>query len=100
MTATGEWVLVENPAYAGMSPRPMIATCHDGSPFVTIRCRCGSEFHQHESRVAHVPADAEIASRCFGCGELLVFPPGWFAAVFDQLRSEGWTAEGHNDRTT
>jgi ribosomal protein S27E len=68
----------------------MVAECHDRTPFLTIRCRCGYELHQHESRVAAIPDDAEIASRCLGCGELLVFPPGYFKEAFAELRREGW----------
>jgi ribosomal protein S27E len=85
-----EWVILENPAFAGRKPTILQAACHDRSPFVTIRCRCGYELHQHESRVAMAPAGAEIAMRCLGCGELLLFPPGFFAGAFATLRQEGW----------
>ena len=88
----GGFVLVANPSYAGKTPTPMKAVCHDGSPFVTIQCSCGYQLHQHESRVAEIPPDAEIASRCLGCGELLVFPPGFFAEAFKKMRDEGWLA--------
>jgi hypothetical protein len=27
-----QWVLVPNPNYAGKTPRPLQAACHDGSP--------------------------------------------------------------------
>jgi len=87
-----QWLLVPNPGYAGKTPRSLEAVCHDGTPFVTIRCRCGYELHQHESRTAKIPDDAVVASRCLGCGEILMFPPGWFADAFAQLRREGWVA--------
>jgi hypothetical protein len=59
--------LVPNPAYAGKTPTPLKAECHDGSPFITIQCDCGVQLHQHESSVVAVPVDAEIASRCPSC---------------------------------
>jgi hypothetical protein len=85
-----QWALVPNPNYAGKTPRPLQAVCHDGSPCVDIRCRCGYTLHQHESQTAQIPADAEVASRCLGCGELLVFPAGWFAEAFARMRADGW----------
>jgi hypothetical protein len=84
--------LVPNPAYAGRKPTPLVAECHDGTPFITIQCDCGSQLHQHESSVAHVPAEAEIASRCPSCRKTLVFEPGFFARAFQQLRDDGWVA--------
>jgi ribosomal protein S27E len=90
----GGWRLEDNPAYAGREPTPLKAKCHDGSPFLTIRCgTCGGEMHQHESVTAGIPRDAEIASPCKECGELLVFPPGWFHEAFAELRRLGWVAE-------
>lgn len=86
-----EWVLVENPAYAGMEPRILEASCHDGTPFITIRCsECGYDFHCHESQTKTAPADAAIAARCFGCKAVLEFPPGYFAEAFQRLRDDGW----------
>jgi hypothetical protein len=84
------FTLVPNPAYAGRTPTPLVVACHDRTPFITIRCDCGAALHQHESFVAHVPVDAEIASRCPGCGKTLVFEPGFFADAFQQLRDDGW----------
>jgi ribosomal protein S27E len=81
-----------NPNYAGKTPRPLKVECHDGTPFVTIRCRCGYTLHLHESQTADIPADAEVASRCHSCGEPLVFPAGWFAEAFAQMREDGWIA--------
>jgi len=85
-----QWVLRPNPAYAGKTPRVMKAECHDGSPFVTISCRCGYELHQHESVTSQIPDDVVIASKCLGCGATLTFPPGWFTKAFAELRAEGW----------
>jgi len=85
-----DWVLVDNPAYSATTPRILRAACHDGSPCVDIRCRCGYVLHQHESRTQAIPVDAEIATRCLACDRPLVFPPGWFHAAFQRLRDEGW----------
>jgi hypothetical protein len=85
-----DWRLVENPAYAGKTPTPMTATCHDGTPFLTVQCACGEPMHLHESQIEPLPPEAEIATHCKGCGVLLSFPPGHFQAAFAQLRAEGW----------
>jgi hypothetical protein len=85
-----DWVLEENPAYAGQTPRILKAACHDGTPFITIRCDCGEELHQHESQTKDIPAGTETGTRCFGCRKLLVFPPGFFADAFQRLRDDGW----------
>ena len=85
-----DWVLVDNPSYGGKAPRILKADCHDGTPCVDIRCSCGYTLHQHESRTKDLPVDAEIACSCLGCGELLVFPPGWFHEAFAQMRADGW----------
>lgn len=84
--------LVPNPGYQDRTPTPLKAECHDGSPFITIQCSCGYQMHQHESRVAHIPVDAEIASHCPRCRRLLVFDPGFFSRAFAQLRADGWVA--------
>ena len=86
------WELVENPAYAGKTPTPLEAACHDRTPFITVHCECGSDLHLHESQIAGMPADAEVATGCHGCSELLVFPPGYFQGAFQRLRDEGWIA--------
>lgn len=87
-----DFVLVENPAYAGKKPIPVEAACHDRTPFITVRCSCGYELHLHESQIERVPDHAEIASRCHECGKPLIFPPGFFKAAFQELRDEGWVA--------
>lgn len=86
------WELVENPSYAGREPTPMRAACHDGSPFISIRCDCGALGHQHESRTELIPDTVAVAMRCLECGELLEFPPGYFTTAFARLRAEGWIA--------
>lgn len=86
------WELITNPKYAGKAPRIMEALCHDGTPFITIRCSCDTEMHLHESQIADAPADAEIAAPCKTCREPVIFPPGYFANAFAQLRAEGWIA--------
>jgi hypothetical protein len=87
--ASPGWELRPNPEYVG-EPRPIKAVCHDGSPFLTVVCGCGEPQHFHESQLEQVPGHAEIASRCRGCPQLLVFPPGWFQSAFAQMRSDGW----------
>ncbi len=86
------FVLVENPAYAGKMPRKLTAVCHDGTPFVTVRCACGYELHLHESQLGPLPRIAEIATRCHSCNGALVFPPGFFADAFAKMREQGWVA--------
>jgi ribosomal protein S27E len=85
-----DWVLAPNPVYAGKTPRILEAACHDRTPFLTIRCSCGNELHVHESQIEAIAAATEIAVRCISCGNPLVFPPGYLAAAFQQLRDEGW----------
>lgn len=84
------WTFAENPAYAGKQPRRLQAACHDGSPFITIRCACGSVLHLHETQLAAVPADSAIATACKGCGEPLVFEPGELEQGFARMRADGW----------
>ena len=87
-TRDGEWELVANPNFAGRKPSIQHAECHDRTPFVTCACRCGAVMHYHEGQ--RLPADVEIATTCKACGNLLVFPPGWFANAFATMREEGW----------
>jgi hypothetical protein len=87
-----DWTLVPNPELAGKEPRLLTAACHDRTPFLTAVCRCGAAMHLHESQLAELPPEAEVAANCKGCGELLVFPPGWFAAGFAEMRAAGWIA--------
>lgn len=82
--------LIPNPAYEGKTPRKLVTTCHDRSPFITIRCQCGYELHMHETQITHAPSDAEIVSRCHKCNKLLIFPPGLFKKAFRELRDDGW----------
>jgi hypothetical protein len=89
MTET-EWVLLDNPAFEGKTPRVLVAQCHDRTPFITIVCNCGGEMHLHESQTDPIPEDAEIAAPCKTCGKPLVFPPGYFASAFQTMRDDGW----------
>lgn len=90
------WTFFANPALAGQAPRPLKPACHDGSPFVTIRCDCGSDMHLHETQLAaatlHLASalDAAIVTRCTSCGEPLVFAPGELESAFDRMRADGW----------
>lgn len=91
------WTFVANPAFAGQTPRPLTPACHDGSPFVTIRCDCGSDMHLHETQLAAATldlalalGDAAIAVSCTGCGEPLVFEPGELEGAFARMRADGW----------
>lgn len=84
------WTFIENPAYAGQQPRRLQAVCHDGSPFITIRCECGAVLHLHETQLLAVPADSATVTACKGCGEPLVFEPGDLERGFAQLREAGW----------
>lgn len=85
--------LVPNPSYAGKTPRPLLAACHDRTPFLTAQCDCGYQLHLHESQLATLPDHAIIETRCHACGGQLVFPPHFFEDAFQQLRDEGWLAE-------
>ena len=87
-----DWVLVDNPAYAGREPRPLDAACHDGTPFLTVRCGYGGEGHFHEGQLRHAPGDAEVVLRCPTCGAWLEFPPGFILEAFAQMRTAGWVA--------
>jgi hypothetical protein len=83
------WEFAENPAFAGQEPRPLVADCHDGSPFLTVVCGCGYEMHIHETQIAGVPAGATIATRCHDCGRLLSFG-GELPRAFAEMREAGW----------
>jgi ribosomal protein S27E len=90
-----DWQLVRNPQWpAGARPpeRPFTESlCCDHSHFITVQCAaCGEQMHMHESATRKVPHRQGVASTCKGCGELLLFPPGTFAATFQTLRRQGW----------
>lgn len=89
-TYASAWSVLPNPAYAGRTPTPLKAVCHDGTPFVTVGCRCGASMHLHESQTVGIPDGYELASPCRRCGRALVFPAGFFERAFQQLREEGW----------
>lgn len=85
--------LRQNPAFAGRTPRPLEAMCHDRTPFITIVCECGFELHIHESSLAASRQfGAGLATRCHQCRELLTFPPGLLEDAFQEMRDEGWIA--------
>lgn len=86
------WLWVENESYAGQTPRILTAACHDGSPFVTIRCSCDSEAHIHESQLADVSPFDAIGMPCRSCGNVLRFEPSQLQAYFSDLRRRGWIA--------
>lgn len=87
-----DWKLIPNPEWKDQSPRPLgPATCHDGSPFITVECTCGEHMHMHETQTAAVPDNLGVASRCHGCGEILQFQPGFFTGSFAEFRRQGWT---------
>jgi hypothetical protein len=87
----GEYLtILPNPAYKERVPEKLVAACHDGTPFLTARCSCGADFHFHESQFAAVPSDAEIGTRCHGCGKELLLAPGVVQGAFAEMRAAGW----------
>lgn len=86
------WETIPNPAFDGLQPqRFTVSDCHDHSHFVTVQCACGEQMHMHQTQWARANGQA-IGSQCHGCGQLLVFPPGHFDQVLDQMRTDGWIA--------
>ena len=86
-----QWVLVDNPAWAGVKPSGLTeSSCCDRSHCLTVECGCGEQMHMHESKTKQVPRGSGVASRCLGCGDLLTFPPGYFAKAFAEMRRQGW----------
>lgn len=83
--------LARNPAFEGKTPRPLTATCHDGTPFITIRClTCGADSHVHESQLA--PRGVEMAVRCSGCRGFIEYESDELHDGFAQMRADGWLA--------
>lgn len=74
------WEFRANPAWEGRTPDPAGITCHDGTPFMTIRCSCGETMHFHISQIEHVPDGDEIGSLCRGCGDPQIFCAGMMKA--------------------
>jgi hypothetical protein len=87
---TSGWLWVENPDFMLRRPELLVADCHDRTPFITIHCACDFDNHVHESSSVEVPPDHGVASKCNGCGELMLFEPGWFQFAFEDLRRRGW----------
>jgi hypothetical protein len=87
-----DWKLVPNPAWAGVEPVQLTGSeCHDRSHFVTVQCACGEQMHMHQTQWQHA-GDQAIGSRCHGCGELMLFEPGFFDRSLDAMRDRGWIA--------
>ncbi len=69
----------------------MQAACHDGTPLITVKCRCGRKSHLHESQIDSAKGEgATIATRCNACQRLMLFEPGQLEKAFQQMRDEGW----------
>ena len=91
MSTPAHFAMVENPAYAGRTPSIQQALCHDRSPFITVGCGCGELMHFHETQLDAIPlAVVELAMRCKGCRQTLLFTPGFFRKGFQDLRDQGW----------
>jgi len=74
-----DWKLIPNPAWEGKLSRPLgrIATCHDGTAFLTVQCQCGGQMHLHYSQVEPLPEKAVIVTACLDCREELVMERDW-----------------------
>jgi hypothetical protein len=85
------WIYVENPDFKGMTPRILEATCHDGSPLLTVRCSfCKELSHLHESQLDVPDFITEVAMRCPSCGLQNIAPIEHFRECFSKMREEGW----------
>jgi hypothetical protein len=80
--------IADNPEYAGKTPRPLKATCHDGTPFLTVVCAAGHENHVHESQLPPLPEP--ISMRCAVCRRTIEFDGGEIEAAFQKMRDDGW----------
>lgn len=86
-------MIVDNPAYAGETPRILEPACHDRTPMIDVRCAfCGGENHVHESQIAGAPSDADLAMRCARCGLPSVTTVALFREAFAELHHQGWIA--------
>src|SRR4051812_30919392 len=90
------WTIAPNPAFAEQTPRPLTPACHDGSPFLTIRCTCGENMHLHETQIAAVPAVDAIGARCPACRAVLEFGDE-LRQAFADMREAGWIARVASD---
>ena len=84
--------IIDNPAFAGMQPQMLGQACHDGSPFLQIRCSCGADSHLNESQIAGAPKRARLGVRCAGCREHLMINIKEVRGAFAQMRKDGWIA--------
>jgi hypothetical protein len=83
------FTIVDNPAFQGRTPRPLQVACHDGTPFLTIRCGCGQDMHMHESQLDAVPAATTIAVRCPSCRAIHALGDE-VRGAFADMRAAGW----------
>jgi hypothetical protein len=87
---TNGWDFIPNPAWEGRRPDVAGIGCHDRTPFMTIRCSCGSEMHFHISQIERLADEDEALVLCRGCGEPLMFNVGMMKG---KIR-EAWGWEG------
>lgn len=83
-----EWRLIPNPALRGKDPSKLMPICHDGTPFITIRCSCGYHMHIHLSQIESLPAN-RIVSLCHSCGQPLEFDKDWLLEAIEKA----WKSE-------
>lgn len=89
---TWEYEIVDNPDFAGRQPRLLEASCHDGSPFVTFRCRCGELGHIHESQIQAAPRGSLVVVRCAECEQSGDIRIEDIRQAFWEMRADGWIA--------
>lgn len=88
------WRLVENPEFPREHGDIEVA-CHDGSMFLTIRCRCGDDMHLHESSIVGLRPEDEVATRCKGtCGQPMLLGGKYLIAAFAEVRERMKSTEG------
>lgn len=83
------YTIHENSAYAGKSPRLLTPSCHDRTPFITIRCDCRQEMHVHESQLADVPT-RKFGTTCLRCLQIIVVTKPEMERAFAHMREQGW----------
>jgi len=87
----GRWLMVNNPALAGLTPRLLVPACHDGTPMIDVTCSyCGATNHVHESQLAGEPGDSELAMRCSECRQQSVTTVHFLREGFADMRAAGW----------
>lgn len=84
---------VENPTYAGLTPRPLTPACHDGSHMIDIQCSaCGNIDHLHETVLATIPKNVIIGARCQTCHYVNALEANELRRGFAEMRKRGWIA--------